>query len=1035
MKKHLIIVKFISEQNFVQFYEQFITGQVFLPATNFLPDQSHILLKVIIPRIEDAFLINGFVDSNLTDTQNSSAMTVDISETAKTVIPQMNRILSENKFYHDALDLPEHPDTNESAPVPDELNGIEIELDLAENELIILENDYHSKDTGSLPKDDAPPMKDDWNDDLSNLKMEYESDDSPLKVDPANQSESALLKDEPASDFQLQKDSDEIQNEDFSEQKLDVPCEFEFLKDDEIASDKVSIDTNVMDKDTPDTDKEVHTVAHIENMDFKGVLFEDLKEMIDQGEFEFEVEKQADLTVKKIPVKKDLTTEERQRAEPIGQFFMNLTKAMLRSGYYASGHPGIQSAKAGLYDEFINVLGDQREIMITNQSSRDSTDLMLTGILDEPVSIRVLVGPGVADLFVPKLSEYCERKNLLSFALKKDIQTDHFYQFIDIMSDPQVDNQKDKDAGTYLTNAFIEHGITDISTVFVDDMVKLETDLPWRVEMAIHRLAKDLKIMPMFKGVSKDAIKKMKLQTVQDIIRPLKHPAYLNDFLVNCYIIAKYVKSMPSKEIEEIVVNAFSIKLLLPTSQFTFKELISLKALKKEHPDNEMIKRRFVGIKRILKLISRRVVVEKESGAQNFLEQLYRNKILTFHELPVDVQYIINTMKMADDIRDNFEKYENGFDNIRNPGDALVYLKCFRRTLPFIIESGNWKLVAGISGLVKKVSLRKPVNTDNVHKGLKIVRSDLVEDFSESALFKSIDVSERPIVFIFKDITDKIIDAYENSSSKQRQVIDSVLDDLGSFGVDIISRMLSDSDNRDVRKLSFDMLMKKGIQAKKWSVSILQDMSRPWYIHRNALMILGKVGYSEDDFAYIRQFLDHSNPKIREEGIKAAVALKPHDGESIILKAINDEDPKVSWRAMRSLPEFAPISESTMNTLLNIISQTKHDDKASAEKHMSQTVHIITAINAMPHIPFSRKVETEIIELLKSISGESKSIWHRVKKAIGSNHETPLLKVAIPLLGKIGSNPSKSFLKKKIRTHPDLSEIINKALQNIESSK
>ena len=1032
MKKFLIIVKFLSVQDFCLFYEQVITGTVYLPISKPLPDQSTIILKLIIPLIEEMYLINGIVVSGLTDTQNSAGMTIDIKADLTTIIPEIVRNLAKNDQYKDLLDL-SISETDELPSNFDELSGIEFEFN--EEDLVIREEDSQAEEKVSLLTEDIKPLSADVTYDLDNLRMESEPDDSPLKVDLANLHEFTLLDDD-ASNFQLQEESDEIKSEDFSETKLEVPCEFDLFPDADSVSDASAIEPDIIDTDTGETDNVDigNAINPSLDKDSSRVEFEDLKKMVDQGEVEFEVEEKQDLTIKKIPVKKDLTTEERQKAEPIGQFFMNLTKAMLRSGYYASGHPGIQSAKAGLYDEFISVLGDEREIMISNQNSRDGIDLMLTGILDEPISIRVLVGPGVAELFVPKLSEYCERKKLLSFALKKTIQADHFYQFIDIMSDPQVDDHKDKDAGAYLTNAFIENGITDISTVFVDDMVKLETDLPWRVEMAIHRLAKDLKIMPMFKGVSSDAIKTMKLQTVQDIIRPLKHPSYLNDFLVNCYIIAKYVKSMPPEEIEEIVVDAFSIKLLLPTSQFTFKELDSLKELKVKYPDNEMINRRFAGIKRILKLISRRVVVGKESGAQHFLEQLYKNKILSFHELPTDVQYIINTLKMANDIRKNFIKYETGFDNIKDPGDALIYLKCFRRTLPVIIEADDWVLISRMTCLLKKVSVCKPVNTNQVHNGLKVIKSDHVEDFSETLLFKSLDAAERPMAFVFKDLVDNIIVAYEHSDSNQRQTIDQIINDLGSFGVGIISQMLSDSDNREVRKHSFEMLMEKGVQAKKWAVRILEDMNRPWYIHRNAMMIMGKVSGIEEDFEHIRRFLEHSNPKIREEALNVAVSLKPHDLESIVLRSMNDEDPKVSWRAMRSLPEFALISESAMNELLSIISQRTHKDKAAAEKHINQTIQIISAINAMPHIPISRKVETEVVELLKSIAGESKSIWNRVKKAIGSNQEVPLLKAAIPLLGKIGSSNSKSFLKNLNRSHPDLSEIINKALQNIKSS-
>ena len=118
---------------------------------------------------------------------------------------------------------------------------------------------------------------------------------------------------------------------------------------------------------------------------------------------------------------------------------MNLTKAMLRSGYYEPEHPGSQGAKQGLFENFHKCLADSREIMITNQVTRQSSDILITGILDEPVNVRILVGSGMAELFVPKLQDYFDRKSLVSFAIKKDIPLEHFESFVDIMSDPQAD--------------------------------------------------------------------------------------------------------------------------------------------------------------------------------------------------------------------------------------------------------------------------------------------------------------------------------------------------------------------------------------------------------------------------------------------------------------------------------------------------------------------------------------------------------------------------------------------------------------------
>jgi len=54
--------------------------------------------------------------------------------------------------------------------------------------------------------------------------------------------------------------------------------------------------------------------------------------------------------------------------------------------------------------------------------------------------------------------------------------------------------------GELLTKALVEQGISHVSTVFLDDIIVLEKNLPWRVEMAIQRLAKDLKVLPMFRA-------------------------------------------------------------------------------------------------------------------------------------------------------------------------------------------------------------------------------------------------------------------------------------------------------------------------------------------------------------------------------------------------------------------------------------------------------------------------------------------------------------------------------------------------------
>ena len=108
----------------------------------------------------------------------------------------------------------------------------------------------------------------------------------------------------------------EEHDEGLSEDEQDDSLEFEVLSDDASLSEGFS-----MDIERPES----KSVSSGETG--SGVLFEDLKLMVEQEEFEFEIEEEMPVVAKKVPEKKDLTPEERAKAEPVGQFFMNLTKA------------------------------------------------------------------------------------------------------------------------------------------------------------------------------------------------------------------------------------------------------------------------------------------------------------------------------------------------------------------------------------------------------------------------------------------------------------------------------------------------------------------------------------------------------------------------------------------------------------------------------------------------------------------------------------------------------------------------------------
>jgi hypothetical protein len=550
-----------------------------------------------------------------------------------------------------------------------------------------------------------------------------------------------------------------------------------------------------------------------------------------------------EITLAPTAEKKDLTLEERKKVKPSGEFLMDLTKAMLRSGYYSSDHPGSEGAKQGLYEKFQNCLGESREVMITKQETREKVDILITGILDEPVNVRTLVGAGMAELFVPKLREYFKRKGLVSFAIKNEINLEHFESFVDIMSDPKADSGKGSKIGQVLSNALAEHGISEISTVFMDDLIMLELNLPWRVEMAIQRLAKDLKVLPMFQSDSDEKIRILKLQIIQDIIRPLRHPEFLKDLIINCYIIAKHVDSIQKEDIEQVIIEAFPLNTLLPTSEFIFKELNDLREKHDEDLDNPALVRRVEGVKRILKWVVRRLILEDVSGAQHFLERLYLNDILTFEELPPDVQYLVNTILMTKDAQAHVPSYVYRILHAETTDDAMVLVKFCRRVFPGLFENSDWEIALLLTKAAEKASKEN-------------------EAFSKES-----SLSPNPQRFIYKNLTEDLVTAYEKTEESDRKVIDEIAGLLGSQGIEILSKVLSDCDNRQARKAATDALIKQGEMACQWVLKALSNPEQPWYLLRNALMILRFVGKGQKGIDRARNFMSYAHPRVRDEAL------------------------------------------------------------------------------------------------------------------------------------------------------------------------
>ncbi|MBS0013308.1 MAG: HEAT repeat domain-containing protein, partial [Desulfobacterales bacterium] len=627
------------------------------------------------------------------------------------------------------------------------------------------------------------------------------------------------------------------------------------------------------------------------------------------------------------------------------------------------------------------------------------------GILDAPVSVRTVVGKGSAALYVPKLFEYFEKKNLLSIAIKKDISADHFRAFVRIMSDPKVDQSGAREAGRVLTSALVEHNITEVSAVFDNDQLDFEKNLPWRVAIAMQRLAKDLTLLPMFSNISAENARKLRQQSIIDIIRPLRHPELLNDFLVNCYIIADHVTHMHPSEIENLLVDALPADLLLATAVYTFEELDWLNEKIAADPDNQRVLQRLEAIRRILKHMAGRVARENISGAQAFLAYLCENEIVSFEDLPEDARYIINSRRMAEDVHNHADAYVKGFLSAADDDTAIIYIRCFRRVVPVFIENRQWEVLESLS------------------RGLMESR--------EGITARDLELFDH----VFSPHLDRLCRAYENADDPERDRLDDALASLGYPGIRVLGKILSETSDRKLRARVVDRLASLAEDARKWVIDVLSDSDLPWYIHRNALMILRQVSTDAADARLAEAFLNHDHPRLRLEALGAIVALKPPNAERHVTELLSDPDSRVSWRAMKAITELPVKKADTIDQILDQITDVPLDHLKEASSGLKQAAALMTALAALPDISASTRLESQILEWIQPMGTGGKKRLSLLKRNSQAQAEIYVLKAAIGLLGKVGGDFSVSFLEDLARANPDLAAQVDQVIDSIKKAK
>jgi hypothetical protein len=162
--------------------------------------------------------------------------------------------------------------------------------------------------------------------------------------------------------------------------------------------------------------------------------------------------------------------------------------------------------------------------------------------------------------------------------------------------------------------------------------------------------------------------------------------------------------------------------------------------------------------------------------------------------------------------------------------------------------------------------------------------------------------------------TETVAALWRHVASPQRLEAQLVLDPPDPEAIDILVRRLGleaanslldhlgRTDDRSARAVLMKQLL--GLGPRIGEVAIARLPGAPWYLQRNILVLIGRLGSWPVGFSPL-SYAAHADPRIRREGIKLLLESPAHVAEGILL-GLRDEDEGIVGLALRATLESCP---------------------------------------------------------------------------------------------------------------------------------
>lgn len=371
------------------------------------------------------------------------------------------------------------------------------------------------------------------------------------------------------------------------------------------------------------------------------------------------------------------------------EFFVALTAAVARTSYYERSHPEFDRALGVLVRTVGTPLRGRGEVSIARRDVQHVPQLFVQTGLGEFFDLKKILPVSVFESYGTRMGDVFARRHMISLTLKEGIETGEVGDMVELLSGPDLPMDQ-------LRQQFLSRGLRHLSILFAADLLGRERRLPWEVDLCISRLARDLRALPMLRGVDRLGMLKLRTQLIGDVIRTLRGPEPVKILIENADLVGAAVQHVPELATLDLagpLVAALRPPLCIRVAYLLLSDLESALAQSGGGDGSSS-----AGTRKLVHLIGSRFVRERTVESDEVLRELHGRAILSFPELPPDLQVWILAEQQAEGLIKASEPILRALDTTFDEARYAREMETLERTIRVLARRGEavalWAVVA-----------------------------------------------------------------------------------------------------------------------------------------------------------------------------------------------------------------------------------------------------------------------------------------------------------------------------------------------------